>query len=183
VQLAKATEQGPGRAAGELPEAGPREPGFEEWYRREHPRVVAAMLLVTGDVALAADCADEAFARALQHWGRVSTMQSPVAWVFQVARNCGRRALWRASIERRLWLRAPGPIDVPAPAGEMWALVANLPRRQREVVALRHLAGLQEAEIAEALGVSRSTVSTTLRTAYGRLASVVAEQPARKEDR
>ena len=37
----------------------------------------------------------------------------------------------------------------PPPAGEMWALVANLPRRQREAVAL-HLAGLKEAEIAEA---------------------------------
>ena len=145
--------------------------------------MVATMVLLTGDLALASDCTDEAFARALQHWRRVSAMQSPAGWVFQAARNCSRRALWRAAVERRLSLRSPRPEAVPAPAGELWSVVAGLPRRQREVVVLRHVADLSEAGIAEALGVSRSTVSTTLRNAYHRLGYLVAETPGDKEDR
>ena len=37
--------------------------------------------------------------------------------------------------------------------GWIWALVSGLPRRQREVVVMRHIAGLGEAEIAEALDI------------------------------
>lgn len=155
----RATRQEGVSAPGTVVQEMTDERSFEEWYRLEHPRVVATMLLVTGDLALAADCADEAFARALQHWRRVSAMRSPAGWVFRVARNCSRRALRRASLERRLLLRTPRAAEVPAPAGEMWALVGCLPRRQREIVALRHVADMREAEVAEALGLSRSTVS------------------------
>lgn len=38
-------------------------------------------------------------------------------------------------------------------AGEVLALVANLPQRQREVIVLRHVADLKEAEIGEVLGI------------------------------
>jgi RNA polymerase sigma factor (sigma-70 family) len=38
-----------------------------------------------------------------------------------------------------------------------------LPDRQREVIVLRHLAGLSEPEIAERLGLSLGTVKTHLR--------------------
>ena len=48
-------------------------------------------------------------------------------------------------------------------------LVADLPARQREAVLLRHVGELTEQEIAEAMGVARGTVSSTLRSAYKRL--------------
>jgi RNA polymerase sigma factor (sigma-70 family) len=41
------------------------------------------------------------------------------------------------------------------------AAVAGLPRRQREVLALRYYLDLTEPEIAEILGVARGTVSAT----------------------
>lgn len=40
---------------------------------------------------------------------------------------------------------------------------------------LRHVADLREAEIAQVMGVGRSTMSRTLATAHERLAEVVAE--------
>ncbi len=43
-------------------------PDFEAWYVREHARLVASLTLVCGDPAVAADSADEAFARALFRW-------------------------------------------------------------------------------------------------------------------
>jgi RNA polymerase sigma factor (sigma-70 family) len=49
-----------------------------------------------------------------------------------------------------------------------WAL-AVLPRRQREVVVLRHLLGLSEVEVAMALEISHGTVKTHLRRGLARL--------------
>jgi RNA polymerase sigma-70 factor (ECF subfamily) len=155
---------------------------FDQWYRHEHPRLVATLLLITGDLALAADSVDEAFARALERWGRVRTMASPTGWTFQVARNVSRRAAWRRNLERRLLVRAPHCPEVPAPAGEIWAVVSALAQRQREVVVLRHVADLREAEIADVLGISRSTVSSTLRSAYDRLGRSLTESPTHMED-
>ena len=145
--------------------AGP----FDAWYRREHPRLVAALFVVTGDLAIARESVDEAFARTLERWDRVGTMDRPTGWVFTVALNVSRRMARRASLERRLLRRHVPVVDVPAPAGEVWAMVSDLPRREREVVVLRHMGGLSEVEIADCLRISRSTVSTTLRSAHQRL--------------
>jgi DNA-directed RNA polymerase specialized sigma24 family protein len=40
-------------------------------------------------------------------------------------------------------------------------------------VVLRHIGDLREAEIADALGISRSTVSSTLRDAHRRLGDLL----------
>src|SRR5688572_31610499 len=92
--------------------------GFEEWYRREHPRLVASLLLVAGDLDLAQDAADEAFARALARWDRVSRMESTNGWTYRVALNVFRRRARRDAIERRLLARAGTAGVVPPPAGE-----------------------------------------------------------------
>lgn len=138
---------------------------FDPWYRAVHPRLVAAMVLTTGRLDDAADVADEAMARALERWDRVSVMPSPEGWAFQVAFNLvkrrGRRRTLEATVLRRV---QPRGVDafVPPPAGEAWEMVKTLPKRQREVVVLRYVADLPEAEIAAALGISRGTVSSTL---------------------
>ncbi len=64
----------------------------------------------------------------------------------------------------------------------MWAVVSKLAPRQREIVVLRHVTDLREAEIAQALGISRSTVSSTLRSAYERLANAIDESLTQSED-
>jgi len=148
---------------------------FSEWYHEEHARLVATTVLVTGDIDMSADAVAEAFARALEHWGRVSAMAHPTAWTYRVALNVARRSARRSAMEHRLLARTPKPPDVPAPAGELWAIVGELPRRQREVVVLRYIADFPEAEIASVLGISRSTVSSTLADAHRRLGSLLDE--------
>lgn len=148
---------------------------FDAWYRREHPRLVAALYVVTGDLPVASESVDEAFARALERWDRVGQMDRPSGWVFKVALNVSRRTARRARLEHRFLRRQAPALDVPAPAGEVWAVVSNLPRREREVVVLRHIGGFAEAEIAACLGISRSTVSTTLRSAHRRLFQLLDE--------
>ena len=146
---------------------------FDAWYAGEHARLSATLLLATGDVDLASEGADEAFARALERWDQVSIMDSPTGWAYKVALNHIRRTARRQTVERLLLLKK-APLDhVPAPAGEVWALVSGLPQRQREVVVLRHIGDLREGEIAHALGISRSTVSSTLADAHHRLGDLL----------
>ena len=148
---------------------------FTEWYRQEHSRLVATMVLVTGDIDVAADAVAEAFARALERWGRVAAMANPAGSTYQVAVYVARRSARRSALERRLLARAPKPPDVPAPAGELWGVVTTLSRRQREVVVLRYIADFPETEIAVVLGISRSTVSSTLVDAHRRLGPLLDE--------
>ena len=138
---------------------------FDGWYRAQHPRLFVSVLALTGDRELAADITDEALARALQHWRRVAEMQSPGGWTYRVALNLVRRHLRRARLERHLLSRVLPTREVAGPAGEVWALVRDLPERQRQVTVLRFVADLTESEIAQVLRISRGTVASTLAAA------------------
>jgi len=142
---------------------------FEAWYDREHDRMVATVLLATGSFDLASESVDEACARALERWTRVVAMDSPTGWVYRVALNHARRITRRHKVEERLTRRFTPEPDLPASAGEIWELVRGLSDRQRQVIMLRHVAELPEREIAEVLGISRGTVSSTLHDAHQRL--------------
>lgn len=150
---------------------------FEPWYRDEHPRLLASMAVVTRDVEVAREITAEAFARALERWGRVAEMDSPGGWTYRVALNLARRRARRATLERRLLLRAaPSPVAVAAPAIDVWEAVTALPPRMRTAVALRYLGGLTEAEVASTMGVAAGTVAGTLHDARHRLAALLSPE-------
>jgi RNA polymerase sigma-70 factor (ECF subfamily) len=151
---------------------------FDDWYRVTHPRLLASMLLLTGSLDEAREVTDEAFARAYERWDRVGAMDAPGGWTYRVAVNVVRRRARRRAVEQRLLARHPAPPDVPAPAGEAWALVADLPLRQRTAVVLRYVADLPEAGVAEAMGIRRSTVAATLTVARRRLGAGLAPETA-----
>ena len=149
---------------------------FEPWYQREHPKVVAALTWVAGDPHVAADAADEAFARAYAGWRRVERMSSPGGWVYRVALNVVRRRMRRAALEQRTI--AP-PVEVAdAVDREIWAVVQQLPERQRVAVVLRYLLDLPEKEVAAAMGISRGTVASALAAARQRLAAWLTAEEA-----
>lgn len=138
---------------------------FEAWYGKEHPGLLAALTLATGNVEVAQDLVSEAFARALERWDRVSKMASPGGWVRQVAVNLLRRTYRRAAMERRLLGRqweATEQTPLEAMDPDLWAAVTALPPRQRAVLALRAVLDLSQAETARLLGIRPGTVSATL---------------------
>ena len=160
-----------------------QEQSFAQWYRENHPGLIeAAIRSLGGHPALAADAVDEACERALARWERVQSMRSPTGWVFRVAVNEARRQLRRDSRDRGLGQFLSGPTVLPPPGGEAWLVVDGLPARQRVAVVLRHVAGLTEVEIGVRMGVTRSTVSSTLASAYQRLASALSEPPIEETD-
>jgi RNA polymerase sigma factor (sigma-70 family) len=151
--------------------------GFDDWYREHYRRVFASVLVVSGDRAATGDAVDEAFARAWERWPRVRAMDSPLGWTFTVARNQLRRAARRRAREHTLASPAePAPeIDVA-----LWDVVRALPKRERELVALRYVAGLTEQHIATTLGIAPGTVARGLHDARAHLHAMLTpeEDPA-----
>lgn len=114
---------------------------------------------IVGDVGSAEDIAAEAIARAVVHWSRLSQRPERVAWVARVASNLAIDAIRRR--ERQVDHRRVAPGDQSETAMLRLALgtaLGGLSKRQREVVALRYLADLPEAEVATSLGLSVNTV-------------------------
>ena len=127
---------------------------------------------VLGDRAEASEVAQEAMARAFVRWGSVADHPEP--WVARVATNLA-IGVWR---KRRPTLPL-GDVhaakDSMAVALERHGLVAaltKLPRRQREVLALRYLADLPEADVAEQL---RTSIGSVKQHAHRGLARLRAE--------
>jgi RNA polymerase sigma factor (sigma-70 family) len=156
-------------------------PDFEGWYVTEHARLVASLLLVTGDLELAREAVDEACLRALIRWPRVARMTSPGGYVYRIALHEAWRRRRRAALERRLLARRRVDSIVPAPAEEAWDLVRKLAPRQRSAIVLRYVADLTEADVARAMGISRGTVSSTLVDARRAIARLLEEETTNVE--
>lgn len=149
---------------------------FETWYVREHARLLASMTLLAGDVSVAQEVTDEAFARAAASWSRVSAMVAPGAWTYRVACNLLHRGHRRRALERRAAVAVSrDSFEVPSEAVDLWETVRALPERQRLAVVLRYVADLPEARVAEVMGVTRGTVAATLAAARARLGRFLAE--------
>lgn len=152
----------------------PTEPAadFEAWFAREFPRVRATLTLAVGDPGLAEEAAAEAFARALARWPSLQRGGSPTAWVYTVAMNQVRSWIRRTRLERRYLARQVGRSQEPPgdPEPALWRAVAALPPRTRTAVALRYVADLGEAQVADAMGITRGAVAATLHAARRRLA-------------
>jgi RNA polymerase sigma-70 factor (ECF subfamily) len=150
---------------------------FEQWYADAHPRIVRAVVVTTGEPDVAADATAEAFSRALERWDRVAGMSNKDGWVYRVAVNDARRRLgrWRRILPNRDRPRlAADPADL-IPDAELWDAVRSLNDRQRESIALRYLAGLDERGVASAMGISEGAASSTLSAARARLRKILEE--------
>lgn len=150
---------------------------FEQWYADAHPRIVRALAVTTGEPDVAADATAEAFSRAFERWDRVSAMSNRDGWVYRVAVNDAKRRLsrWRRVLPSRDRARvASDPADL-IPDRELWDAVRSLHDRQREAIALRYLAGLDERGVAAAMGTTEGAASSTLSTARARLREILEE--------
>ena len=116
---------------------------------------------ILGDVTRAEDAASEATARALVSWRRVSRMDHRNGWVARVAGNVAiddiRRQHRRGDVSETSAVVADGT-EAAVLRLALGAAMAELSSRQREVIALRYLADLDEAEVSRALGISVNSV-------------------------
>lgn len=147
--------------------------GFAAFVEQEYDRLRRALVLYCGDAEVAAELAQDAFARAYERWSRVRRMDRPGAWVQTVAFNLARSAFRRRHAERRAYGRhGPDPdrttVDV-ADGMSVRQAVEALPPRQREAVVLRYFLGRSVAETADVLGIAEGAVRSATFKAIARM--------------
>lgn len=143
---------------------------FAEFYADRKDAVLRAVVVATGNRSTAEDAVAEAFTRACARWEAVRQHPNPTAWVVRTALNA-QRSWWRRLV-REVPGRLPEQAAGPAPdelSAELRRLVEQLPRRQREVVALRLLADLSAEETAGLLRIAPATVHVHLHRALATL--------------
>ncbi len=132
---------------------GTAEETFTVFMSEVQPRVAVALTAALGQEA-GREATAEAFAYAWEHWDRVGGMENPAGYVYRVGRSRVRRrrtppaGLGTADGEHRESWVEPGLV----------AALERLSPRQRTVVVLMEGYGHTPQEVAELLGVSRSSV-------------------------
>ena len=150
-------------------------PAVEATFREEWPRAVAILTRVLGDLALAEDAVQDAFAKALERWPRDGPPRSPGAWIVATARNgaidrirrertFARKAELLARLEA---VPAEEDADVSAIPDERLALLFTcchpaLAVDARIALTLREVGGLATNEIARAFLVAEPTMAQRL---------------------
>lgn len=126
---------------------------------------------ILGDRGDAEDVAQETLTKALVHWQRVGSHARP--WVCRVAANHAigmlRRARRRGRIDTALASGETRTPDSPIERVDLQRALLRLSPRQREVLALRYLAGFTEAEVSVELGINVGTVKTHAHRALAEL--------------
>jgi RNA polymerase sigma-70 factor (ECF subfamily) len=148
---------------------------FAAFYAATRDGCLRAICATVGDPGLAEELVAEAFAKAFAHWRKLRRHPAPQAWVIRVALNT-HVSWWRKRRREVAWDMDDPAHDRAAGAagaqvlddGTLAALLA-LPRRQREVIALRVFLDLDNHYTAQALGLSPRTVSTHLARATATL--------------
>jgi RNA polymerase sigma-70 factor (ECF subfamily) len=152
-------------------------------FREEWGRVVATLIRMTRDWDLAEECAQDAFALALERWTRDGVPRRPGAWLTTTARNRAldrfRRGATEAAKLQELAVLAPP--DDPEDEGDESGVSDDrlrliftcchpaLPLEARVALTLRTLAGLTIDEIARAFLVSEPTMAKRLVRAKGKI--------------
>ncbi|MFJ6084637.1 RNA polymerase sigma factor [Streptomyces sp. NPDC092369] len=152
-------------------------------FRAEWGQVVATLIRVTGDWDLAEECAQDAFAQALDRWRRDGVPRRPGAWLTTTARNRAldvlrREAVGATKLREVAVLAGDEPYDdrtgspyeddeVSGVQDDRLRLIFTcchpaLPIEARVALTLRTLAGLTTHEIARAFLVPEATMAQRL---------------------
>ena len=144
---------------------------FEEIYRQEWGQVVATLIRLTGNWELAEECAQEAFAAALERWPNDGVPDRPGAWLTTTARNRAIDWLRREAVGAQKLQEVAAmthdsepPYDVPDDRLRLMFTCCHpaLAMEARVALTLRTLAGLSTTEIARAFLVPETTMSKRL---------------------
>ncbi len=154
---------------------------LSEFYEADYPQIVAAVAMVGHDVESACDAVDEAVAGAWQDGIAGSGLAVFSSSVRQRALTISRKGSRRKRLERRAGkrMRAELVIDRDTIDGsvtlDVQRVLQTLSPRQREVVVLHYMFDMAVEDVAVELGISQSTVKTTLKRARYLLARRLAD--------
>jgi RNA polymerase sigma-70 factor, ECF subfamily len=171
-------------AAGAVPDA------IADAHRREWAFVLAATARVAGDLDLAEECVQDAYAAALAAWTRQGVPRNPAAWLTTAARRRAIDVLRRDKVLRAklpLLIEPDPPVALstpPVPDGtggdeipdDRLRLIFTcchpaLAREAQVALTLRLVCGLTTAEIAQAFLVSEPTMAARVTRAKKKISA------------
>ena len=147
-------------------------PEFETFFRGEYDRLFRALYLLCGDLQEADDLAQESLLRAYERWDRVSSMDSPVGYVYRTALNLHRSHLRKLAVRaRRVFASVPeeDASAVVTARQDVQRALAKLPWAQREVIVLVEWLELTSEEVGSLIGIDASSVRGRLHRARAAL--------------
>jgi RNA polymerase sigma-70 factor (ECF subfamily) len=157
---------------------------IEAVFRAEYGRAVAVLVRVFGDIDVAEDAVQEAFAAALIHWPASGLPPSPAGWIITTARNKATDRLRREALrpDRQaqaalLQAQEPGRPESPeedsVPDDRLRLIFTcchpALSSAAQVALTLRLLGGLSTGEIAHAFLVPEPTMAQRLVRAKGKI--------------
>jgi RNA polymerase sigma-70 factor (sigma-E family) len=169
--------------------SGRQIPGREEaiatLFYACYPQLVATGYGVAGDWAVAEELAQEAFLRLWRRWRWLRDPEAAPAYLHRTVVNLGNSAIRRRVLERRVAaFRGGQPVEAGPEAGiELQQAIGALSPRKRACVVLRYLAGMTEAQTAQALGITPGTVKSQTHKALRQLRQQLAEPAAAERTR
>lgn len=152
-----------------------------ELYRTHHLQMVRLARLLVDDTASAEDVVQEAFLGMHRNRAALRDSRAAVGYLRQAVVNQSRSMLRRRRTVRAHLKVAEPEIAPPADTDvilaeehqEVLRAVDQLPARQREVLVLRYWSDMSEAEIADALGISKGTVKSQASRAMATLGKIM----------
>lgn len=137
---------------------------FDGWVEARGPALLRLAYTLTGNTADAEDVVQEALARALPRWGRISRVDDVDAYVRRMVVNA-HTSWWRKFRRRESPVAQVRDSVAPAAGGllpdqraGLWAACQSLPESQRTAIVLRYYEQLEYAEIADLIGIREGSV-------------------------
>jgi RNA polymerase sigma-70 factor (sigma-E family) len=150
-------------------------------FREHYLGLVRMALLIVGDQPTAEDVVQDAFAALHRRLDRLSDRDNTLPYIRAAVVNGCRTVLRRrkrpfhGQEPEAVW-SAESAVFLGEDRREVLLALRTLPHRQREALVLRYYLDLSEAEIAEAMGVTRGTVKSTTSRALAALAKKLGEE-------
>lgn len=169
------------RAGGDhVEEAAGADAHYRDLFHAQFPAMVRLAAMLGADDP--EDVAQEAFVRLHRRTRLLRDPNAAIGYLRTTVLNLTRSRLRHLAVVRRA--RGGRPADVPSAehdvvrredARELVAAVHRLSPRHREAIVLRYWLDLSEAEMAEAMGVSRGTVKSHVSRGLDALAALLEE--------
>ncbi|WGI22606.1 sigma-70 family RNA polymerase sigma factor [Amylibacter sp. IMCC11727] len=160
------------------------EAAFADLFAHFAPRIKGFLIKSGASHTLAEECAQEAM---VTLWNKAHlfdpTRASAATWIFTIARNKkidAFRKSARPEPEDLPWGPEPEPEQADAlvlqqETQKLAQAIADLPKKQRDIVQKAYFGELSHAELAEKTGLPLGTIKSRIRLALGRLRQTLSE--------
>ncbi len=150
-------------------------------YQLHRISLVRMAVLLVDDIGSAEDVVHDAFIALHQNQHRIREPKAAIGYLRTSVVNNARNVIRKRQTVRKHLSQvrvfdaepADSELMLSAQHQEVLAAVRQLPPRQQEVLALRYWAELSEAEIAEALGISRGAVKSNASRGMDKLEAIL----------